>query len=67
MHGFWALPALQHLILLIQIQNLKVRELRLSSPLNARFDVLTGWRVAGLEQCSCIILLCYEKFMSSCS
>jgi hypothetical protein len=49
-----ALPALQTFNTLIQIQNLKVRGLRLSSPLNACFDVLAGWRIAGLERCSCI-------------
>ena len=27
-------------------------------PLNAHFDVLAGWHVAGLEQCSCIKFHC---------
>jgi hypothetical protein len=44
-----------------QFQISKLRGLRLSlSPLNVHFDAL-----AGLEICSCIILLCCEKFMSS--
>jgi hypothetical protein len=46
MHGFLALPALQHLI---HFQNLKNEKVASLSPLNVCFDVLAGWRVAGLE------------------
>jgi hypothetical protein len=44
-----ALPALQTFN---TFSNLKMRGLHLSPPLNVRFDVLSSWRVAGLERCA---------------
>jgi hypothetical protein len=66
MHGFWLYQPYNYLI---QFSNLKFESERVAPLLSIEhvLDVLAGWHIAGLERCSCIILLCCEKFMSSCS